>query len=147
MTADHGSTEKFQIIKDKIEPVLYEYEYKNAKEFELIMSAQYNALKFIKNFNKISFGVIGISPEEAFKNISKIGISPSNKDINAFKDFYLYDGNKIKLFQNSKKLNIKNIIKDFFDSTWKVGYLKSLLGFNLKMFKLVNKIYYKKNNL
>ena len=64
--------------------------------------------KFIKIFNKISFGVIGISPEEAFKNISKIGISPSNKDINAFKDFYLYDGNKIKLFQNSKKLNIKN---------------------------------------
>lgn len=147
LTADHGSTEKFEVIKNKIEPVLYEYEYKEGKEFKLIMEAQYNAIKFVRDFNKVSQGVIGISPEEAFKNISKIGINPSNKDINAFKDFYLYDGNKIKLFQNNKTFNIKKIIKDFFDSTWKVGYLKYLLGFNPITFKLINMIYYKKNNL
>ena len=85
------------VIKNKIEPLLYEYEYNKGKEFKLIMESQYNAIKFVRDFNKVSQGVIGISPKEAFKNISKIGINPSNKDINAFKDFYLYDGNKIKL--------------------------------------------------
>ncbi len=147
LTADHGSTEKFKISKDKVEPIFYEYEYKNSKEFELIMKAQYNALRFIRDFNDVSYGVIRISPTEAFKDISKIGINPSNKDIEAFKDFYLYDGNKIKLFQNSGKLNIKIVIKDFFDSTWKVGYLKSIFKFNIKIFRLINKIYYKKHKL
>lgn len=147
LTSDHGSTEKFKMIKDKIEPVLYEYEYKEAKEFEMIMRTQYNALKFIRSFNKISFGVININPETSFKNISKIGITPSKEDINVFKDFSLYDGKKIRLIQNRGIIKPKEIIKDFYDSVWKIGYLKSLLGFNPRIFRLVNKIYFKKNKL
>lgn len=145
LTADHGSTEKFKITNNEVKPIFYEYEYKNSKEFNYILSAQKNALEFIKDFNEITFGVIRLDSYSAFKNISKLGINPSKEDIEYFSDFSLYDGKRIKLIQNSD--NPKNIINDFFDSTWKVGYLKSAFKFNVKIFKLINKIYYKKHKL
>lgn len=112
-----------------VEPVKKTYEYDNDEKcVENIQEWQMGAMDFIRI---IMSGEINIPKGFDFRNwaapLIKFGQYPSNSDVRLFSFFYIEDGGK-QYFTVQKKLwqyNIKDFIRDFSDSPWKTGFMKS----------------------
>lgn len=134
-----------------VERYLYEYRGINGIEDEAVFvnEIQTGALQFIDEFkNSINRKFVGYSSKLMFSGIYQTGICPNMEDIKLFGKFRFFNnGSKVFLAKPQNFLHYiikpKDLIKDLFDSQWKIGFLKGLLKIKLpylKMFNILRKI-------
>lgn len=138
--AQHGTTLKYKREENQYEPVLDEYEYSNVEK-KYFMNIQNGALEFIKDaMNSKIESCIRINNEIAHFNILKLGLEPTLDDIKIFENIPYIETVKRKMIEKKSLIyylfNIKRLKQDFFDSGWKIGFLKSFLKLKLPYFKL-----------
>ena len=140
--AQHGTTLKYDFKNNKYIPVLAEYEY-TQEEKEIFMEIQKGALQFVREFNSSNLNsLIKIEPRIAFKRIEKLGLNPTIKDLQLFKNIHYIETVKLHLVEGKGLFyyvfNIKKIKEDLFNSGWKIGFLKNLLKIKLPYYKIYN---------
>ncbi len=138
--AQHGTTLGYEEKDNKIIPVLDEYEYQE-NEKRSFFNIQNGAIQFINDFigSKIN-EYSNIDYKIAFKNILKLGSCPSSDDLKLFRNIDYVETTKLK-FIDSKSLfyyifHLKEMCKDFSNSRWKIGFLKSVFRININYYKL-----------
>lgn len=135
-----GTTTGYKKIKNKLEPLLADYEYENDLEsLKLVDNLQNGAIKFIEDYKKNNLN-IKLNSNICSYNILKFGSSPTKKDIKifgsiSFENYKIhnivnYNHNSIYYFTHPKIM-----IEDFYCSGWRVAFLK-------KLFKLPFPYYY-----
>lgn len=148
--AQEGSTKqyKYNDCDAKVVPVLYDYEYSAGdklaiEEVEKIKEIQTGALSFIKDItNYTELQLLSVEPKTAFGGIFHTGTYPQKQDLEMFAGFRFFDGD-INHLAKPKSLiyycqHPKSLIKDFYFSRWKIGFMKKLLKIPLSY----NKIYW-----
>lgn len=148
--APHGSVIGYNINKNNkhIEPILDKLEY-DSNNLSIINQVQKGAMDFIKDFSKYNEKLnYKINERVAFNNIMNLGTTPSKLYLNKFSNmsFSDFDNGYLAKPENIIKylINPKKMIKDFFSSQWKVGFLYNLFKIKLPYFKLytiLKKIY------
>ena len=107
------------------------------------MEIQKGALQFVREFNSSNLNsLIKIEPRIAFKRIEKLGLNPTIKDLQLFKNIHYIETVKLHLVEGKGLFyyvfNIKKIKEDLFNSGWKIGFLKNLLKIKLPYYKIYN---------
>ena len=156
--ANEGSVKKYKKVANKIEPILEKYEFldKNnneINEIKYVKSVQNGALDFIKKYKEIIYINNFIdNPKIYFEELSQLLINPTNEDIDKLKDIIFNDTINVKLIENRsrlKYLNLKLLKKDFFESVWKIGFLKKIIKMKFPYFifyKKIRGVYKKEKN-
>lgn len=150
--APHGSVKTYKKVKDKIEPVLLDYEYKEGTEKNSYEKIQEGALKFIVDFTNSDLKyILKIDERLSFYNMMKFAYHPTLKDVEKFGDFKFLEDDIIYLAK-PKKISYylrkpKTFFKDLYLSGWIIGFLKRLTKINLfyeQLYKVYIRIYLNK---
>lgn len=144
-SANHGTTVGY--IKSKeIEPVIKKNEIEQ-EQMKMILEIQNGAKMFIMDAKKNKlFDYLNIEDKDYIEPILNIGINPDNKSINLFKNFKV-NNEKIKQLIGGEKgifyyiINFKEFKNDFFDSGWKIAFLKNVFRINISYKKIYRFIY------
>lgn len=150
--AQHGSVKRFN--KNKKEMVeFYNYEYDNLKDLDKIRLIQESAIEYVDKFKKSSLiKYLENDLTSCFDFISKIMLSPTIREAKFFGDFEFLDDEKKYIAKPRKRynyLNPKSFINDYKVSTWRVGFLKRILGLRLPYYKInmkLRNVYLKEKN-
>lgn len=143
--APHGSVKKFKKINNLIDAELYDYEYNNSNEEKYVRKIQEGALEFIEQFsNNSASQLTDISELDAFYNMMNFGNNPSLEDSIKFGELLFYD-NDIRYIAKPKNIfqyiiNPIKFKKEFYNSQWKIGFLKRLLKVSLNYELICDKI-------
>ncbi len=139
-TATHPSLKKYVIKNKKIGFVFKKSD--NSDKCHEIEYLQNGALKFVKEINDFS-KKINIEWEKIniLKFINDFGCNPTLQDAIKWGNLKFDSGSTTnyiaKPIQNlSDYLNIKNLIKNFMSSYWKIGYLKRIFKLKINYNKL-----------
>lgn len=145
LTAIHDTTIGYQTIEDKIIPVFGSGEYINedgSLQPELLYTAkiqkgiiQYTKAWMSEGLNNFA----DIMSETSFNNCRLFGLKPMKKHIMLFYKFRANDLGIEQHFVNPKYKNLfgkNNIIKGFWTSTWKSGYMKMIFKLPLPYHKI-----------
>ncbi len=138
--APHGTVIRYKEENGMVKPILGRIEY-NEKDLSIIEQIQQGALNFVKDFSSYNNVLkIKINENIAFNNISNLGITPNFEYLKLFREISFSDFDESKLAKPDSIfkyiINPKNLMKDFFSSQWKIGFLKSLFKIPLPYFKL-----------
>ena len=152
-SAQEGSTRSYEYDgESKILPVLHDYEYyddgKLTIEAQMVEEIQTGALDFVKDLlNYNSLKLLAFDPMTSFRNIFYTGMKPTKKDLEMFAGFRFLDGEVYWLAAPKNLayycLHPKILVKDFYFSGWKIGFMKKLLKVPLpygKIYWLLKKI-------
>lgn len=126
-SADHGTTLKYKVEKEKVSPILAEFEY--TKEIDLIKGIQAAALDFIEDY--LTDSSYDMQPKKYFYNMYKLFMHPSRRIVDMFGDLPYSDLNEknMKLAPRVSLINVKKWYKTFIYCGWKVAYLKRNIPF------------------
>ncbi|MBU3134089.1 HAD-IA family hydrolase [Clostridium gasigenes] len=139
--APHGSVIGYDQDKNgNVRPILDELEY-TKKDLVITSEVQEGALNFIKDYSIYNKKLkIKVNEHIAFNNISNLGITPSKEYLKMFGDISFSDFDNGFLAKPDKLfkyiMNPNKLIKDFFASQWKVGFLKELFKIPLPYYKI-----------
>lgn len=145
--AGHGTTLYYEKKNGQYVPVLDEYEY-DEKESKLYENIQKGAIDFVEKFNSNHYKEFyNPTAKEVFSYIEKLGIEPSNKDIEIFGNMPYVETTK-NFMAHPKKIRYyithpKIYYIDFCNCSWKIGFLKKSLKMKLnyfRLYKLLDKI-------
>lgn len=143
----HGSVKNFQRVENRVEPVLYEYEYEPrentdySSEIFLIRELQRGAIEFTDDIIKAhELKNIEIDPYCAFQAIKNLGIYPSLYLTKRFGNIRMLDTG-IKYAAKPDQLrkyifDIKKLKYDFLNSSWRIGFLARLFKIPLPYFRI-----------
>lgn len=130
-----GSVKKYIYDGMKAVAVRYPYEYeidgKKTKEVYLVKEIQDAALNFVRDFNSAKIKkYVPLDSSAMFNNLYQIGFKPTMDDIRYLGSIDFYNnGRKTQLARPDKKINYvlhpQKLFFDFFDSQWKIGFLKA----------------------
>lgn len=146
-SAQLGSCKKYSF--DKRNNVIISY-YENEYLFEneltedgkKVVLIQEGALKFIFDIKESIIYKLNISKKVVFKNILKVGVFPNREESIKFGDISFFDGELLKLAQPKSLFqyikNPKIFVIDFYNSRWKIGFLKR----TFKVFLPYERIYW-----
>ena len=151
--ANTGSTKNYYLdIKGEVHVNRYLNEYEISPgvyttDSQKILCIQQGALCFINDVNK-SVLLEGIaSSKVAFENLYKVGIEPTGMDIKLFGDMEFRDGNILHLAKPRSLLTYvmkpSSLVRDFYNSRWKIGFMKRLLKLPLpyeKMYEIMKRL-------
>lgn len=142
--AQHGSVKRFH---DSVE--LYPYEYLNMNEEIYSKILQKGALDFIENFVSYNNKNILDDMELAVSNLVFVCTNPKYKDSVNLGNLK-FDNDEYKCIAKPKSVfyyffHIKELKKDFDESTWKIGFLKRLLKIKLPYYYIVSYLRDKKS--
>jgi len=140
--AQHGTTLKYELKNEKYEPVLDIYEY-SEKEAEIFKEIQDGAIQFIKDFISNKFDeYYNVDAKISTLGIIKLGLYPTQRDIKKFENIPYMETVKKNLIEAKNFIyyifHLKSFKYNFFDSGWKIGFLKKVFKFNLPYFKIYN---------
>lgn len=132
--AQHGSVKCFNKSESDVE--LYEYEYKGLKEEEISKKIQDGGMEYVKkHVNDI------ISLKEAINHILKVGKNPTLNDAKMLGDIRFMDNDFKYIAKNNANLfNIKKLLSEYKESSWKIGFMKRTLKINLPYYKINEKL-------
>ncbi len=139
-----GSVKKYVYGKNGIitQRYLNEYSSEGNSVYNNLESLRSGALDFARNASKDKMmHRLQCKPREYFLGIYKLCATPSLKEVKMFGDMPIFElGDVKKLAQPRNMLyylmHPVNMISDFDDSDWKVGFLKRLFILELPYFKL-----------
>ena len=138
--AQHGTTLNYKLIDDEFEPELEEYEY-SLEEMRIFVDIQQGALSFVKYLsNSNSYLKNALKSSVASNSILKLGLKPSMDEINAFENLP-YRETQIHRLVEAKNMvyyifHLKKFKEDFYNSGWKIGFLKKIFKINIPYYKL-----------
>jgi len=140
--AQHGTTLKYKLNDGEYEPVLDEYEYSD-EEMKDIIELQEGALNFIRDISSSNVNkYLIMSPIVFSLNIVRLGLYPTRNDVEIFENMPYIETVKMKLIEHKRMIvyitNLKRFKEDFFNSGWKIGFLKRVFKINLPYFKIYN---------
>lgn len=150
--ASTGSTEKYAVKDGTIEAVRYPNEYEvfprvMTIDAQKVKNIQEGAMQFINDSIISVLHDVDVSSKSAFQNLLRIGVAPSKQELRMFGDMEFRDGEILYLAKPKSILKYalkpKSLIKDFYNSRWKIGFMKRLLKMPLpytKMYELMKKI-------
>lgn len=123
-TADHATTIKYQKVKDRVVPLFGEYEYQEI--YPRISECQVGALNYIKDHSSLAYCEVQSEYKAYFNNMYKVLQNPDFNILNLFGDINYSDLNERDMYlaRKTQLFPIKNLIKEFNYSGWKVGFLK-----------------------
>lgn len=135
LTAPHPTTIGYRRNNTGIEPVYGNTEYigedsSAMKEIQYIKAVQMGILSYVNKAG--SFRDIfpdSVTSEVAFRNCRQFGLKPLKKHIAIFQEFEANDLGEYQHFVNPRYRRLygdESIIKGFWKSTWKSGYMKYL---------------------
>lgn len=134
--ANHGTTLGYKKEGIKIVPVLERYEYAGS-EARIFREIQRGAVDFVKEFLAFEKNLMfeaEISPDFAFAGFYRLGLLPTAKDTKLFDNIEYLDTCKNKfIIARSWKHYVshpKDLYLDFYDSSWKAGFLRRIVGSN-----------------
>ena len=142
-TASHGTTIKYIRKEDKVIPVFASGEYicddgTWTEELEYSSEVQNGAMHYVNQMKQYLHLYNLVNSEVAFKNCLLWGVNPQKKHIEIFRTFTAKDLGETQHFVSKKynKLWGKySIINGFWKSTWKCGYMKSIMKLPLPYHK------------
>lgn len=145
-TAKHGTTTGYMDFRGKVEPILGDSEYFSSKyrrETCAIEEMQNGAFNFMNAICKDKYYArMIIDGIVAFQNFYIFGKSPLKKHINMFYGMKEYDS-KVEMTMLTKDFKgIKECIRGFWKSSWKIAYMKEKIKLNLpydKIYKMIRK--------
>ena len=100
---------------------------------------QKGALKYVNLIKKYANLINGIEGDVAFRNCMLFGLKPKRKHIEIFREFSARDMGQTQHFVSNdyKGFHGKNsIIRGFWNSTWKSGYMKAVFKIPLPYYKV-----------
>ena len=138
--AQHGTTLKYREKSGKYFPILDEYEYTD-NEMNMIVDIQNGAIKFVTDFNINPISkIIELNSNTAFEELEEMGLNPTLKDLKLFKDMPYVETVKMNLVEGKGLItyifDLKKCKDDFFNSGWKIGFLKNLLKIKLPYYRI-----------
>ena len=144
----NGSVKRYVNANGKIIAERYPYEYcedgKFSKEAVAVKAIQKAALDFAKEYKEtMCSDFVGNDSSIYFSNLYELGINPTRDDVKLFGEFVFFNNGSKVYLANPKSVvhyifHSKDLIRDLFDSQWKIGFLKLLLKVNLPYLKLFN---------
>ena len=144
----NGSVKRYVNEDGKIVAERYPYEYceegKFSKEAEAVNEIQKAALDFVKEYkDTMCSDFVGNDSSIYFSNLYELGTNPTMNDVRLFGDFVFFNNGAKVYLANTKSVahyifHSKDLIRDIFDSQWKIGFLKSLLRIKLPYLKIFN---------
>lgn len=149
----HGSVKRFVNYNENNSYVQFEkYEYENSIEEKYLEEIQKGAIDFVIDFktNGIDKYEI-INQNNSYLNIFKKGINPTLKDIRKL-GAIRFEGKKRIVEKKTifnYVFNLKSFIRDYKDSSWRIGFLRNIIIIPIDYYKLNEKIRkkYINNNL
>ena len=147
--ANEGSVRKYKTNKDRVEPVLEKYEFLDEngielKEIQYVKEIQKGALDFVAKYkDQIYINKYIENSKIYFEELVELLVNPTNKDIKKMKNILFNDTFNVKLVESEKiykYINLRLFKKDFFNSVWKIGFLKNVLKIKLPYFYFYKKI-------
>ncbi len=142
-TAPHGSTKKYNSHCD-IGVELYDYEFEHNVYNEHLNSIHEGALKFINDYMIIDkYFDFEYIPEKVFYPIKRLVQNPTKEDAVNWGNIEFNDNGKNFIAKPDKFIHYllapSKYIKDFKNSSWKIGFLRRSLPFMMKIYFLKNK--------
>lgn len=131
---------------------LYPNEYEAApgqltEDAQKIKTLQEGALMFVRDAADSVLMHCEFSARVVFNNIYRVGMDPSQSEIRMFGDMEFSDGQTLYLAKPGPLgfylLHPKTLITDFYNSRWKIGFMKRLLKLPLpygKLYDMLKKI-------
>ncbi len=143
MTAQHGTTLGYYDNRGNVFPILAKSEYfedEKKIEAEPILEMQFGALHFVYKVSQNKFiAKKNIDGRIAIQNFYQFGKDPVSKHMKMFYGLKEYDGSvsSVMLDPNTKGLIGKHsVIKGFWQSSWKIAYLKDKIHVPLPYHKI-----------
>ena len=134
--AQHGSVRRFVDNETFVE--LYDYEYEEKPEREFAKNIQNGAIDYIVR-NK---GKLKINKNEGISNLYKKLLNPKNIDAIMFGNISFVDDNTRYVAKPRSLfyylLHPKTFVKDFKDSSWRIGFLKRIFKIWLPYYRINN---------
>lgn len=144
--ASEGSTKKYIKSKDRIKPVLLDYEYKEDdienKAFEEIKAG---VEKFINIVIELpGFNIYTLNGFDAYLPLRTFGTDPYLEDIKYFSEFR-YLSEELVYFSNPNNFfyylfHRKEFVRDIYNARWKIGFMKELIKIRLPYYKIYKKL-------
>lgn len=140
-----GSVQRYTELENgkiNIQRMPYEYDSVTANH---IKDIQESALIFVKEFHKSFLSdFVCCSYKVMMRNLLRVATKPTIFECNLFGDIVFYDsGNKKRLIEKDKNfsiiLNPKRFVVNYFNSYWKIGYLKSVLKVSMTYMNIYTK--------
>lgn len=142
-SANHGSTKKYRNSNGVMEPVLERFESEN---IQIITDVHEGALDFISNVKSL-IGSFEYNVKYAYKNLERLLTKPRYSEVIKFSEIVFYDAYYQRLVQCKGMvyyiIHPKQLLKDFMNSNWKIGFLKQLFKIPLNfgnMYKLLQRM-------
>ena len=143
LTAPHGSVKGYQVIDNKVEPILADFEYigdGKVDEKYYIQELQRGALSFFESSMNQFFDE-DISTNIALQNFKNFAITPTLEDIKIWKDYRVILDELRPLFLSSKASSFEDSINSIKNSPWLSGAIIEKIK-NRYLMKLIFKFYY-----
>ena len=148
-----GSVKRyFTDIQGNAKVELYDNEYitetgEFTDEAQKVLQIQEGALQFVRDYRQSILSGIDLGPNTVFKNIYRTGMGPSKRDLCEFGDMRFCDGEMFRLAAPGPLLSYcrkpGNMVRDFYNSRWKIGFMKRLLKVPLPygmLYRLLKKL-------
>lgn len=136
LTSQEYSLKRY-LIQD--ERVVFDYDVSEIlDEDNIVFRIQDGILKFIRDYRVSAlFGSSEIYKEDAFDTLKSIISNPAKDSINIFGKIQMENEGKISsILSNNKVDSFKEFIKNYGDSGWKIGFLKTFFKLKLPYRKL-----------
>ena len=148
-TAPEKSLKKYE-MNDSDDDVCFEYEIGDSIDTDsVIFKMHKGAIKFVNDYcNSLLQSIDFIDFDEAFTSLKSIIDIPTKENLDVFGAFPMENEGKISpIIPRNALKGIKEKVKGYGKSGWKIGYLKKLLKFPLPYKTLFELSYnlYKKN--
>lgn len=135
--AREGSTKRyFSDVNGNVKVEFYDNEYVTetgtlTDEANKVALLQKGALQFVNDYKGSILSELEFDPGIVFRNIYEVGMRPSKTDLRKFGDMKFCDGEMLKLAAPKSLMsyckNPKGLVRDFYNSRWKIGFMKRLL--------------------
>lgn len=152
--APHGSVKRFKIEKNKVVPIMYEYEC-DGREQVAYKKIQDGALNFIKDLKQsdLKYLLRYYTAEDGFTNMMQFAYHPRMVDVDAFGDFKFLESDVIYLAKPRRiryyLLHPRSFLRDLYKTGWTIGFMKRLTRINFGyefFYKIMIKRYLKGRN-
>lgn len=141
--ATHGTVINYKKSKE-VTPNLAKYEFSEYPDnLKIIHDFQYGGVSFcekIKSIYKLLDDFNFCVVYDSFEQLRKLLVNPNFKEVKYFGNIIFNDTYNSKLLETKSILyyifHIKQFKKDFYKSTWKIGFLKKVFVINIPFFKI-----------